>query len=89
MTSSTRRKSNGSARPIRTERDYMGAASVAKQLLKQPMRETTAELRLQALIKEMDKFEALNDDAAGPEDPDDDLYDGPHRRWSDDSSDPE
>jgi len=87
-TSSTKRKPNGSARPIRTERDYMGAASATKQLLKQPVRETTAELRLQALIKEMDKFEALNDDA-DPEDPDDELYDGPHRRWSDDSSDPE
>jgi len=85
---SGKKKPNGSARPIRTERDYMGAASVTKQLRKLPVRETAAELRLQALIKEMDKFEALNDDA-DPGDPDDELYDGPHRRWSDESSDPE
>lgn len=88
MASTPKKRSNGAARPIRNERDYMGAASAAKQLLSQASRESAAEQRLQALIKEMDKYEALNDDA-DPGDEDDELYEGPHRRWSDDSSDPE
>lgn len=81
-TSTTRKNHNGAARPIRTERDFMGAASVAKQLRKQASADSTAELRLQALIKEMDKFEAMNDDP-DPEDVEDESYDGPLRRWSD------
>ena len=81
-TSTARKNHNGAARPIRTERDYMGATSVAKQLRKQAKPESAAEQRLQALIQEMDRFEAMNDDA-DPDDPGDELYDGPRRRWSD------
>lgn len=75
------------ARPIKTERDHKGAALAAKKLRASAGKESAAERRLQALIREMEKF-----DSAG-EDPDDDtgdaaqdVYGVPGRRWSDDSS---
>lgn len=81
------RKANGTARPIKTRRDYKGAQTVVKKISDQPDRESAAEKRLQSLIKEMDRFDADEDDDA-------DLsseggYSGPRRRWSDDSTDPE
>ena len=78
----------GSARPIRTKRDYRGAASVAKKILGQKDRESAAERRLQALIEAMEKFDQ-NPDDADSSDSADDIYRSPRRRWSDDSSDPE
>jgi len=77
------RKANGAARPIRTRRDYKGAAKIVDNISSQADRESAAEKRLQSLIKEMEKFD-------GEEDEDSDLsagYSGPRRRWSDDSSD--
>jgi len=79
-------KPNGHARPIKTERDYKGAASAARTIAKQPDRESAAEKRLQSLIHEMEKFDAAEDDDAPG---DEDSKGGPRRRWSDDNSEPE
>ena len=78
-----RGKGSNATRPIKTKRDLDGARGVVKKISKQNPRDTAAELRLQSLLKEMDRFEEINDDA------DDDTadvsgYPGPHRRWSDD-----
>lgn len=76
------------ARPIKTEQDYKGAILVAKKIINQDGRESTEERRLQALIREMEKF----DDQDGDEDfgaTTEDNYDLPNRRWSDDTSEPE
>jgi hypothetical protein len=80
------KRSQGRTRPIKTKRDYERALSVTQELLAQPKRDTAAELRLQALLKEMDRFEEVGEDT------DDDLsetssYPGPERRWSDDDAD--
>ncbi len=81
-------KLNGHARPIKTERDFKGAVSVVRTIVNQPDRETTAEKRLQSLIREMEKFDdAVDDDM--PSIPEEDSHGGPKRRWSDDNSDPE
>jgi hypothetical protein len=82
----TKRARKQSARPIKTRRDYEGAAAVAKRLSAQPGQDTAAELRLQSLLKELDRFdeteeEAEDDPAVGYEAP------GPRRRWSDDATD--
>lgn len=72
------------ARPIKTKRDYKGAASVANKIRKQTEREPAAERRLQALIDAMEKF----DDQDVDEDPGDapeDIDGLPCRRWSDDT----
>ena len=78
-----RKKANGYARPVRTKRDYERAASVAKRLSGQADRDSAAEERLQSLLRQMDEFDDLEDDAAAdnPED-----YSGPRRRWSDNGS---
>jgi hypothetical protein len=79
------RKHNGSARPIRSKRDFEGASAVAKRLSAQAARDSAAELRLQALLREMDKFEEEEDDPSADLEGHD--YSGPRRRWSDDGSD--
>ncbi|HEX7811573.1 MAG TPA: hypothetical protein VF460_06660 [Burkholderiales bacterium] len=87
MSDGSTRKLNGAARPIKTRRDYKGAETVVRKISDQADRESAAEKRLQSLIKEMDKFDAVED-----EDPDlssDGGYSGPRRRWSDESTDPE
>jgi hypothetical protein len=70
------------ARPIKTKRDYDGASAVVKSITGQSDRDSTAEIRLKALLRELDKFEEqqeeAEDDASGME------YSGPRRRWSDD-----
>ena len=76
---------NGTARPIRSKRDYAQAADIVGRLTQQLERETTAELRLQALIHEMEQYDDVDDF-----DEDfsfEDEYDGPLRRWSDDPND--
>jgi len=80
------RKPNGSARPIKTKRDYAGASALAKRLSGQADRDSTVELRLQSLLREMDKFEEIEEDTSTdlPEEYD---YPGPRRRWSDDGAD--
>ena len=82
---SKRTKANGFARPVRTRRDYESASAVAKRLSKQSDRDSAAELRLQSLLKELDRYEELEDD--NTDEPGDLSYSGPHRRWSDNGSD--
>jgi hypothetical protein len=84
----SKRNHGGTARPIRTRRDFKAAAFVVESIAPQAEKETAAEKRLRALINEMEKFdggeeEGDSDDASGGE------YDGPRRRWSDDSGDPD
>lgn len=81
-------KPNGHARPIKTERDFKGAVSVVRTIVKQPDRETNAEKRLKSLIREMEKFDAADDDDT-PAVTDEDSNGGPRRRWSDDNPEPE
>ena len=71
------------ARPIRTRRDYEGASAVVKQLSARTGQDSAAELRLQSLLRELDKFDKADDDAAADAAEDFD-YSGPARRWSDD-----
>lgn len=81
-------KPNGHARPIKTERDFKGAVTVVRTIVTQPARESAAEKRLQSLIREMEKFDAADDDDA-PAIPEEDSDCVPQRRWSDDSPDRE
>jgi hypothetical protein len=76
------------ARPIKTERDYKGAVSVAEKIRKQTEREQAEEHRLQELIHAMEKFDDEGDEenAARPEETaylGDDIVDLPRRRWTD------
>jgi hypothetical protein len=83
MTKRKRKKADGYARPVRTKRDYERASTVVKRLSSQADRDSAAELRLQALLRQLDKFEEFEDDMSAdlPED-----YSGPRRRWSDNGS---
>jgi hypothetical protein len=83
MNKSARRKNQQRVRPIKTKRDFEGASGVVKRLSGQAARDSTAEIRLQALLRELDKFEEPEDDA-NDELPEDIEYSGPRRRWSDD-----
>jgi len=80
-----RARPNGFARPVTTKRDYENAAAVAKRLSKQSDRDSAAELRLQSLLKELDKYDEVEDETA--DDPEDLSYSGPRRRWKDNGSD--
>jgi hypothetical protein len=84
MTGRRRRARDHAARPIRTKRDYDGAAAVVKRLSGQPDRDSAAEKRLASLLREMDKFDDP-EDAAAEDLAEDDDYAGPRRRWSDDT----
>ena len=84
MTKRDRRRSNGPARPIKTKRDYEHASRVAKRLSGRRSLDSTAELRLQSLLRELDKFDEPVDDAGG-NDTEGHDYSGPRRRWSDDT----
>lgn len=76
------------ARPIKSQRDYKSAASVVHTIRQQPKRESDEEHRLQALIKEMEKYDDQDDD--GDADGATEEIDGlPRRRWSDDGSERE
>jgi hypothetical protein len=83
MTKPIRKRVGEPARPIRTKRDYEGAAAVVKKLSGHTERRSTAELRLQSLLRELDKFDEPEDDMS-TDLPEDDNYSGPRRRWSDD-----
>jgi len=78
-----KKRTDGYARPVKTKRDYERASTVVKRLSSQADRDSAAELRLQALLRQLDKFEEFEDDmtADPPED-----YSGPRRRWSDSGS---
>jgi len=82
-------KSNGHARPIKTERDFKSAVAVVRTIVNQPDRESAAEKRLQSLIREMEKFDAADDEDDAPAVPEEGSRGGPQRRWSDDNPDPE
>lgn len=86
MTKRHRKKANGPVRPIRTKRDYEGASVVVKRLSGQAGLDSTAELRLKSLLKELDKFDAPEDEASADSPEDYEGYSGPRRRWSDDGS---
>jgi hypothetical protein len=83
MNKPARRKAHERVRPIRTKRDFEGASGVVKRLAGQGDLDSTAEIRLQALLRELDKFEEPEDDA-DDEIPEEIEYSGPRRRWSDD-----
>ena len=78
-----RPRANGFARPVRSRRDYENASAVVKRLSNQSDRDSAAERRLQALLKELDEYDELEDEVE--DEPAD--YNGPHRRWSDNGSD--
>jgi len=69
-------------RPIANRRDFEGASTVVKRLSRENPRDSEAELRLQSLLRELDKYEETEEES---EDNRTD-YDssGPRRRWSDD-----
>jgi hypothetical protein len=83
MTKRKRKRANGYARPVKTKRDYEGVSAVVKRLSSQADRDSAAEQRLQSLLRQMDEFDELEDDA-GPDAPE--GYSGPRRRWSDNGS---
>lgn len=77
-------KPNGSTRPIRSERDYAGAAAVVKKIGGSSRLDSSDDLRLRSLIREMERFDDQDDDA--PDDSSAEDYTGIRRRWSDDDS---
>jgi hypothetical protein len=85
MTKRDRKRSNGPARPIKTKRDYERASTLVKRFSGQASLDSTAELRLQSLLRELDKFDGPEEDASETV-PQDYEYSGPRRRWSDDAS---
>lgn len=85
MTKRDRRRAHRPARPIKTKRDYERASTLVKRLSGQTSVDSTAELRLQTLLRELDKFDGPEEDASENE-PGDYDYTGPRRRWSDDAS---
>jgi len=80
-----RQKTDGPARPIKSKRDYERASSLVKRLSGQKSLDSTAELRLQSLLRELDKFDDPEENEA-KDDLEDSDYSGPRRRWSDDAS---
>lgn len=85
MTKRHRQKTDGPARPIKSKRDYERATSLAKRLSGQKSLDSTAELRLQSLLRELDKFDEP-EESTEESDPAEQEYSGPRRRWSDDTS---
>ena len=85
MTRREHKRSEGPARPIKTKRDYEHATTLAKRLSGQKSLDSTAELRLQSLLRELDKFDEP-DEGGAEGDSEDYEYSGPRRRWSDDAS---
>jgi hypothetical protein len=79
------RKTGNPTRPIRSGRDYEGAKRVVRRIAGQAGLDSTAELRLKALLEELDKYEEPEDDGGG-DTAEDAGYAGPRRRWSDDAS---
>ena len=80
-----RKNKRGKARPVRpikTRRDYEGASAVVKQLSARTGQDSAAELRLQALLRELDKFDNTEEEDASDA-PAEYEYSGPSRRWSD------
>jgi hypothetical protein len=88
MTKQIRKKTQHPIRPIKTKRDLAGVTVVVERLAEKSEKDDAAELRLQLLIKALDKADEPGDD----EDTDlsaDDDYPRPGRRWSDETSEHE
>jgi hypothetical protein len=77
---------NPPVRPISTKHDYERASVVVKRLSGQIKSDSAAEVRLQGLLREMDKFDD-GGDAPSTDVLDEYEYSGPRRRWSDDGPD--
>lgn len=88
MTTQGRKKTQRPARPIKTKRDFAGVTAVVERLAEQSERDAAAELRLQLLLKELDKREQPEDDMDSDFSADDDCP-RPGRRWSDETSERE
>ena len=71
-------------RPIGTRRDYEGASAVAKRLSRENPRDSEAELRLQSLLRELDKYDETTEEDENEDGRTDYDSAGPRRRWSDD-----
>jgi len=85
MTKRGRKEADRPARPIKSKRDYERASTVVKRLSGQGGLDSTAELRLKTLLRELDRFDDPEEGTleSPPEEYD---YAGPRRRWSDDAS---
>ena len=79
------KKPSRTTRPIRTERDYAGAAAVVKEIGGRSNLESAEELRMRILIQEMERFDDPDDDVSADRYADE--YTGTRRRWSDDGTD--
>jgi hypothetical protein len=79
----TKRSRKSAVRPIKTRRDFEGASALVKRMSSEKSQDSAAELRLQSLLKELDKFEEPEEEE-GEESSGDYDYAGPRRRWSDD-----
>ena len=81
----TKRERKRPVRPIKTKRDYEGASAVVKGISGQKDRDSAAELRLQSLLQELDKFDSQDDDV-DEDSPEDYGHPELRRRWSDETS---
>ncbi len=88
MARQDRKKTRHPVRPIKTKRDFAGVTAVVERLSEKSGIDDAAELRLQLLLKELDKADPTTEDDDADFSADDD-YPRPGRRWSDEVSDPE
>jgi hypothetical protein len=88
MTKQGEGKTRKLARPIKTKRDFEGVTAVIDRLATVSERDAAAELRLQLMLKELDKFDQPEDDGEADLSVDED-YPRPGRRWSDETSERE
>jgi hypothetical protein len=88
MTKQGRAKTRRYVRPIRNKRDFESVTAVVERLADKSERDAGAEMRLQLMLKELDKFDQPEDDADEDLSVDDD-YPMPGRRWSDETSERE
>lgn len=83
MTKPIRKRASAPARPIKTKRDYEAAAAVVKKMSGETVRDSAAEVRLQSLLRELEKFDDMEDET-NMDLPEEYSDSGPRRRWSDD-----
>jgi hypothetical protein len=88
MTKQVKQKSPHYVRPIKTRRDFEGVTAAVRRLADKSEKDAAAELRLELMLKELDKFDPPEDEADADNSVDDD-FPGPGRRWSDETSDNE
>lgn len=82
MSAKGRRRGSRSARPIRNILERERVAEIVKKLSDQNERDSAAEKRLAALLREMEKYDGAEDEP-GDDFLDENDYSGPRRRWSD------